>query len=82
MVFINIPYVPENNRIEKDLVSRELESLDITHDAKWNAFEAIFNRLPRGVEFEGKDAGKAHLLENVLRKLGISFRQSEESEYI
>lgn len=81
MVFINIPYVPENNRIEKDLVSRELEILDISEEAKWNSFEAIFNNLPRGVAFEGRDAGKENLLENVLRKLDISFRQTEESEY-
>ena len=81
MVFINIPYLPENNRINKDTVSAELQSLDISDDAKKSAFEAIYNRLPRGVEFEGSDAEKAHLLENLLRRLGISYRQSELSEY-
>ena len=82
MVFINIPYVPENNRIDREIVAEELRSLNISDEAKWSAFEAIYNRLPRGVEFEGKDADKAQQLENVLRRLGISYRQSEVSEYI
>jgi hypothetical protein len=73
--------MPENNRIDKDLTATELQNLDISDDARWNAFEAIYNRLPRGVSFEGKEAGKAQLLETVLRRLGISYRQTESSEY-
>ena len=73
--------MPENNRIKKEKVSDELRCLDISDDAKKSAFEAIYNRLPRGVEFKGGDVGKAHLLENVLQRLGISYRQSEFSEY-
>jgi hypothetical protein len=81
MVYINIPYMPENNRIDKDLVAKELKNLDLDNDARFNIFEAIYNRLPRGIEFAGKDADKAQQLEIVLRRLGISYRESEDSEY-
>lgn len=81
MVFINIPYVPENNRIARDLIQKELEALDISEDAKHDAFEAIYNRLPRGVSFEGESSKEASLLEKTLAKLGIPYRQSEDSEY-
>jgi len=73
--------MPENNRIDKDLVAKELQNLDLDNDARFNIFEAIYNRLPHGVAFEGKDTDKAQQLENVLRRLGISYRQSEFSEY-
>ncbi|MGC2238463.1 MAG: hypothetical protein WA584_20075 [Pyrinomonadaceae bacterium] len=81
MVYIDIPYVPENNRINKDLAQKELEALDISEDAKYAAFEAIYNRLPRGVSFEGDDLREASLLEKALSRLGIPYRLSEESEY-
>jgi hypothetical protein len=82
MVFINIPYLQENNRIDKSLVEAELQALDISDEAKWTAFEAIYNRLPRGVTFAGDDTKSAAQLEKVLGRLGISYRQSDESEYI
>jgi hypothetical protein len=82
MIYINIPYVPENNRIDKDLAQKELEALDISEDAKYAAFEAIYNRLPRGVSFEGDDLREASLLEKALSRLGIPYRLSEESEYV
>ena len=81
MVYINIPYVPENNRIARDLTQKELEALDISEDAKHAAFEAIYNRLPRGVSFEGETSKEATLLEKMLGKLGIPYRESEDSEY-
>lgn len=81
MVYINIPYVPENNRISKDLVKKEIKVLGISDEAKQSAFAAIYNLKPRGVEFEGKDSEDAGKLESALRNLGIPFRRSEESEY-
>lgn len=81
MVYINIPYIPENNRIERDLVRKEIDSLSISPDAKDSAFAAIYNLRPRGVNFEAKDSAEAGILEGALVRLGIPYRQSEESEY-
>jgi hypothetical protein len=81
MVYINIPYVPENNRINKDLAQKELQALDINDEAKQTAFKAIYNRLPHGVSFSEKDLKEAFQLEKVLSRLGIPYRESEESEW-
>lgn len=81
MVYISIPYIPENNRIDRDFAEKELRALDISDNAKYCAFEAIYNLKPRGVNFEGKSSVEALMLEGALRRLGIPFRQSEESEY-
>lgn len=81
MVFINIPFVAENKIIDTDVVKRALDSLDISEDAKYEAFQAIYNRKPRGVRFDEKDLSKAVSLENALAKLGIPYRQSEVSEF-
>lgn len=81
MVYINIPYVPENNRIDRDLTKREIDFLDINDSAKQNAYAAVYNLHPRGVNFESKDSVEAFMLEGVLKKLGIPYRESEESEY-
>ena len=81
MVFINIPFVAENKIIDTDIVKRALDSLDISEDAKYEAFQAIYNRKPRGVQFDDKDLSKAVSLENALAKLGIPYRQSEISEF-
>lgn len=81
MVFINIPFVNENKIIKVDVVKRALDSLDISEDAKYEAFQAIYNRKPRGVQFDAKDLNKAVLLENALAKLGIPYRQSDAPEF-
>jgi hypothetical protein len=81
MVYINIPYVPENDRIDKDFARKELQILDISDDAKYEAFEAIYNRKMRGVNFNLKDTKEVLQLERALHRLGVPFRQSEESEY-
>ena len=77
MVYINIPFVIENNRIDKDVARQELQILDISEDAKYEAFEAIYNRNPRGVNFDNKDLKQALSLQNVLAKLGAPYRQVE-----
>lgn len=80
MVYINIPYVPENNRIDRDFVKKEIQLLDIGESEKQIAYSAIYNLNPRGVSF-GNNLKEAILLEELLKKLGVPYRQSEESEY-
>ena len=79
MVYINIPYVPENNTIDRNLAIEQIQSLDISEEAKWEAFEAIYNLHPRGVSFE--NITDAVQLEAVLQKLGVPYRQTETSEF-
>ncbi len=81
MVYISIPYVPENNRVDKELIKKEIDSLGIGEDAKYNVYEAIFNRKPRGVDFKGTDTAEVTKLQSTLRKLGIPYRRLEESDY-
>ena len=82
MVYINIPFVDENKRIDKDLAEKELQNLTISDEAKQIAFEAIYNKLPRGIEFDNADLKDAVALEKVLHRLGVPFRQSEAPEFI
>lgn len=82
MVFINIPFVAENKNIDTEIVIKALTALDISEDAKHDAFQSIYNRKPRGVTFAEGDLEKARQLENALGKLGIPYRQTEESEYL
>jgi len=81
MLYINIPNVPENNRIDKELAKKELEALNISDGAKINAYEAIYNLHPHGVNFSNKHSAEAFLLESVLKRLCVPYRISEESEY-
>ncbi|HEY8561657.1 MAG TPA: hypothetical protein VIL74_14875 [Pyrinomonadaceae bacterium] len=80
MVYIDIPYVAENNRINKDLTKKEIETLNISERAKQTAHAAIYNFRPRGVDFTGNEAIEAILLEVVLKKLGIPYRRINEPE--
>ena len=80
MVYIDIPYVVENNRINKDLVKKEIEILNISERAKQSAYAAIYNFRPRGVDFRGNEAVEAILLEVVLKKLGVPYRRINEPE--
>lgn len=80
MVYINIPYTPENNRVDKATAKKELEALNISDSAKLKAYAAIYNLIPRGVKFENRELPQARLLENALRRLNISFKQTAEPE--
>lgn len=82
MVFINIPFVAENKNIDTEIVINALKPLDISEDAKYTAFQSIYNRRPRGVLFAENDLDKALQLENALGKLGVPYRQTEESEHL
>ncbi len=81
MVYVSIPYVPENNRIDKDLVKKEIGFLEIPENAKEVAIAAIYNQNPQGVDFAGKYSVDAIILESVLSKLGIPYRRLEKSDY-
>ena len=54
--------------------------LNIDEGAKYEAFEAIYHKRPRGVSFT--DIDQAKRLEGALSRLGVPYRQSAESEYI
>lgn len=79
MVYVNIPYVPENDRIEAYLAQRELAALNISEAAKHEAFEAIYKKRPRGVEFS--NPAHAVSLGNALHRLGVPYRTTPESDY-
>jgi len=79
MVYVNIPYVIENERIDRKLAARELQLLNINEGARYEAFEAIYHKRPRGVNFT--DAHEAQILEGALTRLGVPYRRSSESEY-
>jgi hypothetical protein len=79
MVYINIPYVVENDRIDRNIAAKELETLQIDAAAKQEALAAIYNKRPRGVNFT--DPSQAVRLQGALYRLGVPYRQSPESEY-
>jgi hypothetical protein len=79
MVYVNIPYVAENDRLDASVVGKELSALAISESAKYQAFEAIYNKRPRGVDFS--DSADARKLENLLYCLGVPFRRTAESDY-
>ena len=80
MVYIDIPYVVENNRVNKELAKKEIEVLKISESNKQSALAAIYNFRPRGVDFIGKEAIEAVLLETLLKKLGVPYRRIDEPE--
>jgi hypothetical protein len=82
MVYINIPYVPENNTIDKDFVKREIQALDISDEAKWETYKAIYQLHPRGVAFADEDIKQALQVETLLAKLGVPYRQTDSPEFI
>jgi hypothetical protein len=79
MVYVNIPYVVENDEIDPAVVGKELSVLSISEDAKYEAFEAIYHKRPRGVSFT--DIAEASELTRALHRLGVPFRQTNEPDY-
>ena len=79
MVYVNIPYVVENDRLDPEMVGKELEVLSISEGAKHDAFAAIYNKRPRGVKFD--DPSEALQLQKALYRLGVPYRQTPESDY-
>ena len=79
MVYVNIPYIFENERIDRTRAESELKILEISEAAKHEAFEAIYHKRPRGVSFS--ELRDALLLQGALARLGVPYRQSDESDY-
>lgn len=80
MTYINISYVAENENIDRDTVINAIRSLDISEDAKYETYQAIYNVRPYGVLLDDKGEDDAINLKRVLRRLGIPHRQSETQE--
>ena len=80
MTYINISYVAENENIDRDTVINAIRALDISEDAKYETYQAIYNVRPYGVMLDDKGAEDAINLKRVLRRLGIPHRQSETQE--
>ena len=78
MVYIEIPYVAENNRVNRISAKNEIQILKISNEAKANVFEAIYHLHPRGVTFGDNDLEQVLLLQYALRRLGIPYRRIEE----
>ena len=79
MVYINIPYVVENDRIDRTVTAKELQILSISETAKHDVFNAIYNKHPRCIDLDDKN--QASQLQEALSRLGVPYRQSNESEY-
>jgi hypothetical protein len=77
MVYIDIPYAVENQRIERGIVQEEIGRLKISDEAKLSTLAAIYNFKPRGVAFGAGDMPQVKLLEEIFIRLGIPFRQME-----
>jgi hypothetical protein len=78
---MDIPFVVENKRIDKENTRKELAALELSQSIKDDTLEAIYNRKPLGVMFESGDLKQAQLLERLLSKLGIPYRLAEVSEF-
>ena len=79
MVYINIPYVIENDRIDRGRTAKELRLLNIGDAVRHDVFDAIYNKRPRGVDLADKN--QALQLQEMLSRLGVPYRQSNESDY-
>jgi hypothetical protein len=77
MVYIDIPYAVENERVQRDAMKEEIGRLMITEEAKRTTLAAIYNFKPRGVEFDVGEMSQVRLLEAIFIRLGIPFRHME-----
>lgn len=78
MIYLEIPYVIENNRVDKTSVKNEIQNLQISTETKAGIFDAIFNPHPRQVDFDNADLKEVVLLETALHRLGIPYRRVQE----
>ncbi|MEO7539001.1 MAG: hypothetical protein ABIV21_03170 [Pyrinomonadaceae bacterium] len=77
MVYIDIPYAVENQRIEREMMKEEIGRLTISDEAKRTTLAAIYSFKPRGVVFETSEMSQVRLLEEIFIRLGVPFRQME-----
>ena len=71
----------ENDRIDRERLIKELGLIDISDEARHEAFEAIYNVKPRGVSLGETDNAVVLEFESLLRSLGIGYRKTQEPDY-
>ena len=78
MIYLEIPFVSENNRVNRTSAENELQILKLSDAAKADVFDAIYHYYPKGVSFENNEMEQVLSLENALSRLRIPFRQVVE----
>jgi hypothetical protein len=81
-MYINIPYVPENDLIDRDTFAKELGAIEISEDARYRAFAAVYGIRPRRVTFEINESTQLRKLLDLLIRFGIGHRVTTEFEYL
>ncbi len=79
MTFIKIPYVASNDAIDKQTVINGIRALNISENAKYETFEAIYNAQPDGVLLDDNDPEEILNLERFLRRYRIPHHQTRSS---
>lgn len=77
MTFIKIPYAASNNSIDRQTIISGIRDLNISEDAKYNTFEAIYNVRPEGVLMDDNEPDEIMNLERFLRRYRIPHHQSK-----
>lgn len=78
MVYIDIPFAVENQRVDRGMMKEEIGRLTISDEAKRSTLAAIYNFKPRGVEFAVGEMSQVTLLEEILVRVGVPFRRMEQ----
>ncbi len=77
MTFIKIPYTASNDSIDRQTIISGIRDLNISEDAKYNTFEAIYNARPEGVLMDDNEPDEIMNLERFLRRYRIPHHQSK-----
>lgn len=77
MTYIKIPYNPSNDSIDKQTIISGIKDLNISEDAKYETFEAIYNIQPEGVLMDDNEPDEIMNLERFLRRYRIPHHQSK-----
>ncbi len=75
MTFIKIPYNASNDSIDKQTIISGIKALNISEDAKYETFEAIYNVRPEGVLMDDNEPDEIMNLERFLRRYRIPYHQ-------
>ncbi len=77
MTFIKIPYTASNDSIDRQTIISGIRDLNISEDAKYETFEAIYNASPAGVLMDDNAPDEILNLERFLRRYRIPHHQSK-----
>jgi hypothetical protein len=75
MIYLEIPYVSENKRINKISLQGEIQNLQISQESKASVFDAVFNYFPKQVDFDNENLKELVLLEGILHRFGVPYRR-------